>query len=496
MIPSSLRKRLLEDRPSISPPSEVGGHRRPHMLNVIKTERPALMTSLPLNLEDPESATTDDQAEEENDNKHSQQLPHNQHMASNSEGLDEKAKEIHDDDDQDNEDDSEEIQPFQLCYKVWLICLYRGIVCHQPKNWEDRVVRAGLHLRDAFEGPHFFGRAFAHAQGYVKDVKMIFMQPFDQSLDILFIGIATVAMSADLFLSFGRSSTTHGFRFLTIMFKVSYSQPLRPLLPLVYRGDLFKVSKTVLMTLGRLGALAILLVIVISFYSLIGVRIFATSSMERAALSLFVLLTTENYPQCMDPALDISEWTIVYFWSFFCIAVVLIMSAVVATFIDSYKATICTQAVLERKEQMKTCLLAFDLLAEKIEVVSEEQNCEEKLRIVNAVSKATLKNMAKHVNAHIAKNQLREPKKGKRLKLFCDSACDVVTTVDGEDDAFSTEKNFVRFCRLVIECSHLTRQHSNGSGSKDGQYKTDGQYKVPQNNSDANSNSSFYIISH
>jgi len=173
--------------------------------------------------------------------------------------------------------------------------------------------------------------------------------------------------------------------------------------------------------------------------------------------------------------------TIVYFWSFFCIAVVLIMSAVVATFIDSYKATICTQAVLERKEQMKTCLLAFDLLAEKIEVVSEEQNCEEKLRIVNAVSKATLKNLAKHVNAHIAKNQ---------LKLFCDSACDVVTTVDGEDDAFSTEKNFVRFCRLVIECSHLTRQHSNGSGSKDGQYKTDGQYKVPQNNSDANSNSS------
>ena len=75
--------------------------------------------------------------------------------------------------------------------------------------------------------------------------------------------------------------------------------------------------QTVFMTLGRLGSLTMLLTTFILIYALLGVRLFTGlypphwesdgnfDTIETASITLFVLLTRENYPYCMYPALNV-----------------------------------------------------------------------------------------------------------------------------------------------------------------------------------------------
>lgn len=55
-----------------------------------------------------------------------------------------------------------------------------------------------------------------------------------------------------------------------------------------------------------------------------------------AALHVFVLLTTENYPELMLPAFNITEWSFIYFGSFLYVGVFFLTSIVLAIVVDSY----------------------------------------------------------------------------------------------------------------------------------------------------------------
>ena len=116
--------------------------------------------------------------------------------------------------------------------------------------------------------------------------------------------------------------------------------------------------------------------------------------------------------------------------------VLMIMSAVVGTFIDSYKETISTQAVLERKDQVKTCLKAFDLLSTSVEVVVGS-GAEMKMEHLQVVSREDLSSLANIIDPTLTKYQLR---------ILLDYCCDVSGDVDLEEKLGEWER-FYNFHR-------------------------------------------------
>lgn len=55
-----------------------------------------------------------------------------------------------------------------------------------------------------------------------------------------------------------------------------------------------------------------------------------------AALQVFVLLTTENYPEIMMPAFNVTEWSFFYFGLFLYVGVFFLTAIVLAIIVDSY----------------------------------------------------------------------------------------------------------------------------------------------------------------
>jgi len=246
---------------------------------------------------------------------------------------------------------------------------------------------------------------------------------------------------------------------------VRFSLPLRPLLLIFWDLDLFRVSTTVVMTLRNLGALAVVVLIVMILYAFLGVRLFTGlypplweagadfDSFPTAMISLFVLLTTENYPQCLYPAFDRSKWSILYFWSYISICVVLIMAAVVGTFIDSYRETISIAAVLERKEQIKCFLEAFDLVCEPVEVLDDDESGGRPQQLL-AVHQTTLWKLAKVVSCGRISDV--------RTKVLIDLCCDISSDDNDKHnhdsdkhnhdsdknggDAHASDGQFLKFC--------------------------------------------------
>jgi len=260
---------------------------------------------------------------------------------------------------------------------------------------------------------------------------------------------------------------------------VRWAKPLRPLLLIFWKRDLFRVATTVFVTLGRLGELTAVFLIIIVMYSFLGVRLFSGlydrqwadaanfDSFETAMISLFVLLTTENYPNCLYPALAFNQAiAILYFWSYFSIMVVLIMSAVIGTFIDSYRETITTAAVIERKNQIKLCLEAFDLLSEPVEVIDIAKDG--KSQHIMAVSRRKMESLARNLSKSIDTS---------RLNIMIDLTCDItydapapdgpsiLLAQDAAEDvrgavvwntSYASDEQFIKYCRLVFSHNHPT----------------------------------------
>lgn len=85
-------------------------------------------------------------------------------------------------------------------------------------------------------------------------------------------------------------------------------------------------------------------------------------TIDRATLSLFVLLTTESYPVVTRPATRQSMWSLIYFVSFLILMVLLFLSALVGAFVDASKETIEQQAREESSKEQRACLLAYKFL--------------------------------------------------------------------------------------------------------------------------------------
>ncbi|CAA9508965.1 MAG: hypothetical protein AVDCRST_MAG45-1777 [uncultured Solirubrobacterales bacterium] len=93
--------------------------------------------------------------------------------------------------------------------------------------------------------------------------------------------------------------------------------------------------------LPGVGSLAILTLLLLFVYGMVGWLIFDTHDPERfgnigsAMLNLFVMLTLENLPDNLAMGRELSEWTVVYFVSFALLAAFLLFNLFVGIVINS-----------------------------------------------------------------------------------------------------------------------------------------------------------------
>ncbi|GAB5372942.1 hypothetical protein AAMO2058_001707500, partial [Amorphochlora amoebiformis] len=103
-------------------------------------------------------------------------------------------------------------------------------------------------------------------------------------------------------------------------------------------------------------------------------------SFTTSLISLFVLLTTENYPMALYPAYEKHPTiAILYFWSFLMIGCTLILSTLLGAVVEAYRDIISVQAVRELQDERDLIKRGFRLIAEKLDEKSAERIPEERL---------------------------------------------------------------------------------------------------------------------
>ncbi len=107
--------------------------------------------------------------------------------------------------------------------------------------------------------------------------------------------------------------------------------------------------------LPGVGSLALLTLLLLFVYGMVGWLIFDTHDPERfgnigaAMLNLFVMLTLENLPDNLESGRELSEWTVAYFVSFALLAAFLLFNLFVGIVINSMEEARALE--LERAER-------------------------------------------------------------------------------------------------------------------------------------------------
>ncbi len=107
-------------------------------------------------------------------------------------------------------------------------------------------------------------------------------------------------------------------------------------------------------SLPGVGSLALLTVLLLFVYGMVGWLIFDDHDPERygdigkAMLTLFVLLTLENLPDNLEMGRELSEWTVVYFISFALLAAFILFNLFIGIVINSMEEARAME--LERAE--------------------------------------------------------------------------------------------------------------------------------------------------
>jgi len=152
--------------------------------------------------------------------------------------------------------------------------------------------------------------------------------------------------------------------------------PLRPLFFLLASRNLRMVAVTVPSTFKFLSEILITLGVLMICYAIVGTRLFyglydekwrddaRFDSFGLSLISLFILLTTENYPMALYPAYEYSPTiAIIFFWSFLLIGGTLMLSTLLGGVVESYREIISLQALKEHTVECMGVLRAFELLA-------------------------------------------------------------------------------------------------------------------------------------
>jgi voltage-gated sodium channel len=177
-----------------------------------------------------------------------------------------------------------------------------------------------------------------------------------ESLDLLFLGVFCVELILRIAsyrnpIDFFRSGW-NVFDFVVIA--LAFTPGLRESTTLLRLARLARVVRVVrllpdlrvllvgvIRSLPPLGAMAILVTLILFVYGMVGWSIFGESIPEdwgdigTAMLTLFVMLTLENFPVYMDRGMEVHPWSWIYFVSFVLIAAFIVINVLIGIVLNS-----------------------------------------------------------------------------------------------------------------------------------------------------------------
>ena len=113
---------------------------------------------------------------------------------------------------------------------------------------------------------------------------------------------------------------------------------------------------TVWRSIPPLGSIVVLTVLILFIYGMVGWALFGEAlpaswgTVTRAMLTLFILLTLENFPTYLEEALTVTPWATVYFVSYVLVAAFVIFNLLIGIIISSMESAREREALREAKE--------------------------------------------------------------------------------------------------------------------------------------------------
>lgn len=110
---------------------------------------------------------------------------------------------------------------------------------------------------------------------------------------------------------------------------------------------------TVVRSLPPLGSIVVLTVLILFLYGMIGWAMFGEAlpnswgTITRAMLTLFILLTLENFPTYLEEALTVTPWATVFFVSYVLVAAFVIFNLLIGIIISSMESAREREALRE-----------------------------------------------------------------------------------------------------------------------------------------------------
>ena len=113
---------------------------------------------------------------------------------------------------------------------------------------------------------------------------------------------------------------------------------------------------TVWRSIPPLGSIVVLTVLILFIYGMVGWAMFGEAlpaswgTVTRAMLTLFILLTLENFPTYLEEALTVTPWATVYFVSYVLVAAFVIFNLLIGIIIGSMESAREREALREAQE--------------------------------------------------------------------------------------------------------------------------------------------------
>ena len=167
---------------------------------------------------------------------------------------------------------------------------------------------------------------------------------------------------------------------MTLLFipgRIHWARCLRPGVLIARNRSIRRIFEAVTSMLPKIAAMIGVVMMFILVYSVIGVHMFAEAynavdvvplykgafdNVAIAMLRLFVLVTTENYPEFMQPAYSSDPSAVFFFASFLYFGIFVLLAMLLATIVGFYWDYAKTQVIKESKKERKALVKAFNVL--------------------------------------------------------------------------------------------------------------------------------------
>ncbi|KAJ7382109.1 Two pore calcium channel protein 1 [Desmophyllum pertusum] len=195
-----------------------------------------------------------------------------------------------------------------------------------------------------------------------KDDRMFLPVPVHGALEILSLLIVAIGLTVKLKwqgakLFFNHKRTLLKVIILAVVFveavvvlvrsenHVRVTRALRPLflIDTHYCYGVRRVLRQILLSLPPILDMLFLLLFIMVIFAMLGFYLFSDnekdeyfSSFSRSFISLFVLLTTANYPDVMMPSYRRSRWTVIYFVVYISVVLYFLMNLLLAVVYDTF----------------------------------------------------------------------------------------------------------------------------------------------------------------